>query len=196
MVIFRCEVLVLSVRIFSVSAGFGYTGLQNAKTTAVYGIPVSTSASTIYAFAPGYVAVLARASAPSLVAGQSFDAEFNSFFNCNTVADTDHLSRSYITLGARGPVIPLLYYNASFCFGFALGSHPKAGIMGKGGITYYPDFLSSALTFTTVKPYSSMEMRHRSRFLSSLIRSWKTYRRLPTARHRRPQRSITSQTLR
>lgn len=140
----------LPFKLFTVSAGVGYTGLQNAKTTAVYGIPVSTSASTIYAFAPGYVAVLSRATAPSLVAGQSFDAEVNMFFNCNTVADTDHLSRSYVTLGARGPVIPLLYYNAAFSFGFALGPAPKVGIMGKGGITYYPNFLSSAFTFTTV----------------------------------------------
>ena len=139
-------------KIFSVSAGLGYTGLQNAKTTAVYGIPLSTSSSTIYGLAPGYVAILTRGSAPSLLGGQSFDAEFNMFVNCNTTPDdvNDKLTRSFVTVGAHGPVIPLLYYNAAFSFGFAFGSSTRIGIMGKGGITYYPDFLSSALTFTTV----------------------------------------------
>ena len=140
----------LPFNLFSVSAGVGYTGLQNAKTTGVYGIPVSTSSSSIYELAPGYVAILTRASAPNLIAGQSFEAEINSFINCNTVDSSDHLTRSFVTVSARGPIIPFLYYNAAFSFGFALGPTSKAGIMGKAGVSYYPDFLSSALSFTTV----------------------------------------------
>lgn len=140
----------LPFKLFSVSAGVGYTGLQNAKTTSVYGIPVEIPASNVYSLAPGYVAVLSRASAPSLWGGQSFDAEFNSFINCNTVESSDNRSRSFVTLGAKGPIIPLLYYNAAFSFGFALGSEPKAGVLGKAGVTFYPDFLSSTLSFTTL----------------------------------------------
>ena len=136
--------------LFSVSAGLGYTGLQNAKTTSVYGISVTPSSSSVYELAPGYVAVLARATAPNLVGGQSFDAEFNTFINCNTVANSDKRSRSYVTIGARGSVIPLIYYNAAFSLGFALGNKSKTGVMGNAGITYYPDFLSSALSFTTL----------------------------------------------
>lgn len=140
-------------KLFSVATGVGYTGLQNAKTTAVYKLPVATSASSIYEFAPGYVAILTKAAAPNILGGQSFEAEVNMFINCNTVQPSDGavgLHRSYATVGARGPIIPLLYYNAAFSFGFALGPDPKVGIMGKGGITYYPNFLSSAFTFTTV----------------------------------------------
>ncbi|MBO4509251.1 MAG: hypothetical protein J5747_11525 [Spirochaetaceae bacterium] len=137
-------------KLFSVSAGVGYTGLQNAKRTGVYGIAVSPSDSSIYSLAPGYVAILARGSAPSLVAGQSFDAEFDMFINCNTVEESDKLSRGFASISARGSIIPLLYYNAAFSFGFALGPDSKAGIMGKAGVSYYPDFLDSAITFTTM----------------------------------------------
>ena len=140
-------------KLFSVATGVGYTGLQNAKTTAVYKLPVATSASSIYEFAPGYVAILTKAAAPNILGGQSFEAEVNMFVNCNTVQPSDGavgLHRSYATVGARGPIIPLLYYNAAFSFGFAFGSENKVGIMGKGGVTFYPNFLSSALTFTTV----------------------------------------------
>ncbi len=136
--------------VFTASAGIGYTGLLNAKTTSVYGIEVTPSASSVYAFAPGYVAVLANASAPSLIGGQSFDAEVNMFFNCNTVSASDHRSRSYISIGARGPVIPLLYYDAAFSFGFALGSENKIGVMGKAGISFFPDFLASTLSINTL----------------------------------------------
>ncbi len=143
----------MPISLFSVAAGAGYTGLQNAKTTAVYKYPVTTSPSSIYQFAPGYVALFTKASAPNIIGGQSFEAEVNMFVNCNTVALAEGaigLHRSYATIGARGPVIPLLYYNAAFSFGFAFGSQTKVGIMGKGGISFYPNFLSSALSFTTV----------------------------------------------
>ena len=142
--------LSLPFKLFSVSAGAGYTGLLNAKTTGVYGVPVTTSTSSIYEFAPGYVAVLSRLTAPNLIGGQSFDAEANLFLNLNTVSSSDGLSRSFVTVSAHGPIIPLIYYNAAASVGVAFGSAFKTGIMGKAGITFYPNFLSSALTFTTL----------------------------------------------
>lgn len=140
----------LPFKYFSVSAGAGYTGLQNAKTTKVYGISVTPEESSIYEFAPGYVAVLARIKAPNLIGGQSFDAEVNMFINCNTVEETDQLTRSYVTVGAHGSIIPLLYYNATFTGGFALGPEPKIGMMGNAGLSFYPNFLSSSLTVSTL----------------------------------------------
>ncbi|MCR4940354.1 MAG: hypothetical protein K5930_09660 [Treponemataceae bacterium] len=140
----------LPFSLFTVSAGAGYTGLLNAKTSGVYGIPVDIPADSFYVFAPGYVAVLSRITAPSLIAGQTFDADVNLFINCNTTESSDSRTRFYATVGAHGPIIPLLYYNASFCFGYAMGPEQKLGVLGNAGLSFYPNFLSSTISFNTL----------------------------------------------
>ncbi len=128
------------------SAYGGYSGLLNAKNVTIFADNAAYDNSDVYALAPGYITGLLNFSLPNFKAGQTFGVQVLGF---GCVKDSESASnRFYGSVFANGPIIKRLFYTFSFAYGsYSSKTESTGGILTDASLAYYPDFLSSSVSF-------------------------------------------------
>lgn len=122
----------------------GYTGLLNGKKLSVVNSSVEIDPSSLYSFAPGYVAAGLSVDSKNILGNHLFGCEVSAFIPVDS--EETRGTSAYVLLKANGPISKAVYYDAFAAVSLLINEETQTGIMANGVISYYPSFIKSYFT--------------------------------------------------